>query len=87
MTRWLIWSQVGFAVIGLVASLADQGRLPRHLCPPQFVLLACYVSVILLPALVLRAGGQGKAAGRIVEGVVTIGLALATFFALLPLVQ
>lgn len=87
VTRSLIWSQVGFAVVGLAASLADQGRLPRCPCPPQVVLLLCYASVFLLPVLVLGAGGRGKAVGRIVEGVVTVGLALATLFALLPLVQ
>lgn len=88
MTRWAIWAQVGFAVVGLVATLADQGAIPRRLFPPQPVLLLCYLSILVMPVVVLACGGRrGPGLGRAAQGVVSLALALTTWFALLPLVQ
>ncbi|MBX7135012.1 MAG: hypothetical protein K1X67_20285 [Fimbriimonadaceae bacterium] len=88
MARWAIWSQVGFAIVGTVATLADQGAVPRQLFPPQPVLILCYLSILVPPVVVLKSGGRRKPGTvRIMEGIVTLGLALTTWFALLPLVQ
>lgn len=88
MSRWAIWSQVGLAVIGLVATFADRGTVSRSLLPPQFVVVLCFMSVLVLPVAALESGRRRQpGGGRIVVGVATIGLALATLFALLPLVQ
>lgn len=88
MLRWVIWSQVGFAVIGLVATLADQGAVPRYLFPPQPILGLCALSAYTLPVVVLRLGRQRKpGSGQLREAVASIGLAVTTLFCLFPLVQ
>jgi hypothetical protein len=88
MARWAIWSQVGFAVVVVVATLADRGAVPRRLFPPQPVLLLGYFSSLVMPVAVIKSGARRKpGTGRVVEGVVTIALAVVTWFAFLPLVQ
>ena len=88
MARWAIWSQVGFAVVGCVATLADQGDVPRYLFPPQAVLMLCFWSVLALPPFVIISGRRRKpGSGQVVEAFAAIGLALTTLYALLPLVQ
>jgi hypothetical protein len=88
MARWAIWSQVGFAVVGGVATLADQGDVPRYLFPPQAVLMLCSWSALALPPFVIIGGWRRQpGTGQAVEAVATVGVALTTLFALLPLVQ
>lgn len=88
MVRWVIWSQVGFALIGVVATLADQGAAPRYLFPPQPILALCFCSALAFPIIVLRRGRRRKpGTGQTGEAVASIGLALTTMFALFPLVQ
>jgi hypothetical protein len=84
----VIWSQVGFALIGLVATLADQGAAPRYLFPPQPVLMLCALSAFTGPAVVVSGGRRRKpGSGQLGEAAASVGLALATMFALFPLVQ
>lgn len=88
MARWAIWSQVGFAVIGLVATLADQGAAPRYLFPPQVVLALCFLSPLVIPPFVIISGWRRKpVTGQVMAAIATIGLAYATMFVLWPLVQ
>jgi len=88
MARWAIWSQVGFAVIGLVASLADRGAAPRYLFPPLAVLVVCFWSALVLPPFVIISGlWRRPVTGQVMEVFATIGLAYATMFVLWPLVQ
>jgi hypothetical protein len=49
MVRCVIWSQVALALVAFIATLADQGRVPSYLFPPQAVLAVCAFSVFILP--------------------------------------
>jgi hypothetical protein len=95
MTRWLIWSQVGFAIVCALATFADQGALSRSYSPPQVVILLsqvvimlCAWSALIVPSAVLYLGRRRKpGSGQTVEAIASVGLGFATLFALLPLVQ
>lgn len=88
MTRWLIWSQVGFAGIGFVATLADRGVVSHSCFPPQAVLTLCAWSAFIVPAIVLRSRcHRREGSGQTFAAIASVGLGFVTLFALLPLVQ
>ncbi|MEX2122244.1 MAG: hypothetical protein WD847_21875 [Pirellulales bacterium] len=88
MARWIIWSQVIIAFVVLLATLADRGTVSRSMFPPQSVLMFCFFSIPVMPVVAIVIGKQqDDGSGQLVAAVASIGLALATLFAFLPMVQ
>lgn len=88
MVRWIIWSQVIIAFVVALATLADRGTISPSMFPPQSVLTFCYFSIPVMPIVAIVIGRrQEDGSGQLVGAVASIGLALATLFAFLPMVQ
>jgi hypothetical protein len=88
VVRWVVWSQVGFAIISTVASLADRGMAPRNWFPPGPILWLCMLSIFVQPIVVLVMGRRRPpGSGQLREAFASIALAVTTLFALFPMVQ
>jgi hypothetical protein len=88
MVRWVIWFQLATAVLGLCASLADQGRAPWFPFSPSVVMLPTFLSVNVAPIVVISVSVLKKEQRhRVAVGFLSVLLAIVTLLVLVPLVQ
>ena len=88
MARWLIWSQVGFVLLGIAASYGTRNVLPQYLFPAQPIFTFCALSAFVYPLTVLSLGRhRNRRTGQLWEFLASMAFSLMTLFVLMTMIQ